>query len=302
MKHGLFKSSLVWTGMLLSFASYGQRSDAPLGALPMQYNSSFAGEGSGPRISSNIGFNSDYINFPLRRLITDLSYDQFVSRIHTGVGLSTSYYNGRSEFGKTAAYSVGAAIAPKFSIKGKVTISPSLDFSFARGDVYLDFRRYDGTELEYGYTYIRSRAAILVNTQKWYVGYSVDAYTNLDYRNDTIATRIGTPFKGFNSVLQLGYTFQRSTDAKFSFTPQIAFKIREQPQRFEDPLWERIKQVDFNFTFRHDKFIWGANGNGIHVGLQTQQLRLMLTNWIKDDNTYPYAGNLSFRYIFKKDK
>jgi hypothetical protein len=297
-----FKSSLIWAGMLLSLASYGQRSIAPLGALPMQNNSSFAGEGSGPRISSNIGFNSDYINFSQKRLITDVSYDQFVSGIHTGVGISTSYYNENNGGGKASMYTIGAAIAPKFSIKGKVTISPSLDFSFSRGDVYLDFRRYDGTELEYTYDYFRSRVGILVNTQKWYVGYSVDLYTNYKYSDDTIEARIGTPFKGFNSVLQLGYTFQRSTDAKFSFTPQIAFKIREQPQRFEDSLWERIKQVDFNFTFRHDKFIWGANGNGIHVGLQTQQIRVMLTNWIKDDNTYPYAGNLSFRYTFKKDK
>ncbi len=35
------KASLVWSGILLSFACYSQT--IPLGALPMQYNPAFAG-------------------------------------------------------------------------------------------------------------------------------------------------------------------------------------------------------------------------------------------------------------------
>lgn len=305
MKHLLFKASLVWTGILLSCAGYGQ--DIPLGALPMQFNSSFAGEADGPRINTNVGSRT-----PTKTTYyfgtafgydwgggTSVSYDQFISAIRSGIGVSVNYlsYPGRNytSFG----YGFLVAIAPKFSFKGKYTISPSLDFSYNAGrETYEDWG-VTGQKQIINSSLIQSRVAILLNAQKWYIGYSINLFssTQADYSVDPGYILHQNKF---NSYWQLGYTFQRSSESKFSVTPQLLFQTgHEWPNRFRYFGFESI-----NLTFHYKKFLWGLNNTGFHLGLQTKQMRVMLSNHF-ERGSHPntvYTGNLSFRYVFKKDK
>ncbi|MBC7923087.1 MAG: hypothetical protein H7Z75_18565, partial [Ferruginibacter sp.] len=128
-----FKTALVGSGLLLSLAGYGQGINLPLGALPMQYNGSFAGETNGPRISSNFGLQTAR-RFYGRTYLAIASYDQFIPAIRSGIGLTVGYGDFYSIYTINASrrsyssenYQVALAIAPKFSIKGKFTLSPSL--------------------------------------------------------------------------------------------------------------------------------------------------------------------------------
>lgn len=96
MPHIILKSSLVWAGILLSSFSYAQ--EVPLGVLPMQFNSSFAGEAESPRISTNIGFRTptptnSFLGSNYRSgwgFLTNASYDQFIPAIRSGVGVSVA--------------------------------------------------------------------------------------------------------------------------------------------------------------------------------------------------------------------
>lgn len=52
----LSKTGLLLIGCLLPFVAYGQEGGVgPLGSLPMQYNSSFAGETGSPRLNTVAG-------------------------------------------------------------------------------------------------------------------------------------------------------------------------------------------------------------------------------------------------------
>lgn len=95
----------------------------------------------------------------------------------------------------------------------------------------------------------------------------------------------------------MGYTFQRSSESKFSFTPQLLLSI----DKFNSSAPLRIHFEDFILNFRYKQFIWGFNNRGIHVGWQTDKLRLMLTNGLGigvGKNNFSYTGNLSFLYVF----
>ncbi len=302
----ILKSSLVWAGILLPFASRAQ--DVPLGALPMQFNSSFAGEAESPRLNANTRFDGSGTTFG-RLLTISNSYDQFVPALRSGVGVSSYYSKQDKTFsfsGQTSSfegynYGFAVAVAPKFSLKGKYTISPSLDFS------YSSFRSsYDNywptftneRQNASGFS-IQSRVAILFNTQKWYAGYSVDLF---QYGETHYSIPVTFPNAGrqFNSYWQFGYTFQRSSESKFSFTPQLLFRTGyDTPSYGNQFLYFRF--TAFNLNFRYQKVIWGISNAGFHVGWQTKPLRIMLSSRFEngDFSGRSYIGNLSFRYVFK---
>jgi hypothetical protein len=58
--------------------------------------------------------------------------------------------------------------------------------------------------------------------------------------------------------------------------------------------------TDFILNFRYKKIIWGVNTTGVHVGWQTDKLRIMLSDNLgytrRDDPGY--AANIALRYIF----
>lgn len=310
-----FKSGLVRSGLLLSlssFAAFGQQtSELPLGALPMQYNGSFAGEAGSPRISSNFGFGHrySYLNREYYRGVyhQQITYDQFVPALSTGIGVGAQAAQFESLYrGSSGGFSV--AVAPKISLNGKYTLSPSLKLEYAA--VHAPTRNVlinDTSVVRYGYDskYLLGRAGLLFNTSKFYAGYSVDIaeYWAFNYDNGPQGSR---RLDRFRSYLQLGYTFQRSPESHFSVTPQVAFYIghgvitrRNIYEQFGINLFQ-----GYNVTFRYKEFIWGVNNMGLHAGWQGRRLRVMASNAVSFEGGFHwhYAGNLSLRYVFRNDK
>lgn len=241
----------------------------------MQFNSSFAGEAESPRLNTNISFQG--LGTPSEHdFRVWSSYDQFIPAIRSGIGVS-SYYSSRAfESGfflsgsnqtlssESQGYGFALAVAPKFSLKGKYTLSPSLDFSYGSFSFSQNhWPGINGSQEGNGFN-IRSRAAILFNTHKWYVGYSVDllAHRDIRYSNPVAFSDV----RGrFNSYWQFGYTFQRSSESKFSFTPQLLFRTGDAEYFPIERRFRYFAITALNLTFRYQKVIWGFNNAGFHV-------------------------------------
>jgi hypothetical protein len=284
--------SFCLSGMLLAITSYAQ---GPLGVLPMQFNSSFAGEAHSPRFSSAAAYwdnnpNPNTCTACLPHAFMAISYDQFVPAIRSGIGITAGWNGISNENVRTAGYGFQLAVAPKFSIQGKYTLSPSLDFSYHESnDSYKSTVHSPAYSTRY--EKIGSRLGFLLNTNRYYVGLSFNlvnlaTFTSENYRNRT---------NFFRSEIQLGYTFQRSDESRFSFTPQLALLF----SRF---YWnDRIglQDIGMNCTFRYQQFIWGVHWLGYHLGWQTERLRLILgNNLIFKHEERANIASVSFRYIF----
>ncbi|EMR03095.1 hypothetical protein [Cesiribacter andamanensis] len=325
MLHSYLKAGIFWCGMLLSLSCYGQRDlsrgvrlHEPLGSMPTQYTGAFAGETGSPRLNLYTGYV--WRHFPSRERINfyafALSYDQFIPALRTGIGFSAHRRAGRIEqlSDNQEGYYPSVLdlrdqyyaldIAPKFSIKGKYTLSPFITLNYLKGSNKQNW-------LDYQLEGFGSRLGILWNTPKYYIGYSfngIDGYQAPDGRK---------PQKHFTSYLQAGYTFQKSSDANFSVTPQLVLLITSPYHKYGVGVYAKNKLDQyveaFNLNFRYKQFIWGVNNAGIHLGFQSERLRLMLTNdsgYFGDGAggrkgilggqgaTY-YEGNLSLRYVFK---
>jgi hypothetical protein len=192
------------------------------------------------------------------------------------------------------------AVAPKLSLRGKVTISPSWDVSVYRG---WGQGVFDNGQVKEAYKVntLRSRAGLLLNTEKFYVGYSVllvDQF-RIHPENDTTHAVSVNRFEKFNSYWQLGYTFGHATKSRFSFTPQLVFRLGT-PRVYVGNGRTNFHLVDFHVNFRYKKVIWGVNATGVHVGWQTDRLRIMLSDSLEYlYRERGYAANLALRYVFK---
>jgi hypothetical protein len=302
-----FKSGLVWAGILLSLTAYGQQTtNLPLGALPMQYNGSFAGEAGSPRISTNFGLITGRGTYGRGYHLT-ASYDQFIPALRSGIGATVFSSHAASPLYKFNRQGLSVAVAPKISLGGKWTFSPSLDLTYDRGRLpFSNSMINDSLIPSYGYDIEQwqSRAGFLLNTSKFYVGYSVAV---VDHRrvNFTNGDRLrGRPTR-FSSYLQLGYTFQKSPESNFSFTPQLTFYIGGDQVFLYNWVDDRIKVnyfYAFNLNFRYKQFIWGVNNMGFHVGWQSQRVKVMASSSIGVAGKHidpGYTGNVSLRYLFK---
>jgi hypothetical protein len=197
-----------------------------------------------------------------------------------------------------SGYTVSAAVAPKFSLRGKWTLSPSLDLEYLGGRSTVNDIRNLGFEGERW----RGRAGLLVNTSKFYFGYSFVVMDRLSQRFSNGISKAGRP-TGFNSYLQLGYTFQRSPESNFSFTPQLTWAIGTG----DFPAFDYRQKAGINYfqafslNFRYKQFIWGVNNTGVHVGWQSSRVKVMASNGIGSagDGSSGYAGNVSLRYMVK---
>lgn len=342
----LLKSALCGAAILLSFASYGQSfqgvRNVPLGVLPMQYNSSFAGESNGARFSSAMAYKNDIaspFNQQAQMFGSHLSYDQFIPALRSGIGISlnreSEWFNlkdqsnsrttgGRSNIGvegEVYHYRLSAAIAPKISIKGKYSFSPSIDFTFAKGkgESQLFIENQAGESGNFNTNRLQSRVGLLFNTDKYYLGistYILDYSQMFSSRDPQGESRISRSTEWLVTWVQAGYTFQRSAESKFSFTPQIAYRIS--PTTFSGDFQTNSHILDaFNFTFRYDKFIGGFNNTGVHLGFQNEKLRFLLGTlpWssarenpyrsnrfspgVNDRNSPFSSANFSIRYTLK---
>ncbi|WP_224997559.1 type IX secretion system membrane protein PorP/SprF [Cesiribacter sp. SM1] len=315
----VIKAGFIWCGILLSLVCNAQV-HPPLGALPMQFNGSFAGEAGVPRLSLNSSyFWERVISYRESSLYTsDLSYDQFIPGIRSGVGLTVGGHKFFRTFQQPSnqeevvqSYHVTLAVAPKISIKGKYTLSPSISVQYFERNLVSEEPQTAAATLRV--KGVASQFGLLWNTPKYYIGYSFNGfgYTNskgeiLSHGDTILVTNANLPYY-FTSRLQAGYTFQRSSESDFSITPQVVILLTDRFRYSEESLFSRYVEA-YNLNFRYKQFIWGVNNAGIHVGLQTERLRFMLTN----DNGYfhginrrsssgrdSYIGNFSLRYLLR---
>ncbi|MCU0355175.1 MAG: hypothetical protein MUD08_15770 [Cytophagales bacterium] len=287
---------------LIIYASRAQH--IPLGALPMQFNSSFAGESGAPRLNHNLSIQTPGTHVGTQ-VLNYASYDQFVPQIRTGVGASVSYSNeaGNARMSQSAfategaAYSVSLAVAPKLSMKGKYTLSPSVEVLYGR--YQSEYNNWPTAELPQKIEGERllGRASLLFNSQKWYVGASYLAPLSSETRY-RIAGISGVDPLTPSFYWQFGYTFQRRPESKFSVTPQVVFRTGW----VTNQLFEQFRLTAFMLNLRYGKFVWGLNNAGFHVGLQSDRMRLLISQFAsRDFEQTSYVGSLSFRYVLKRN-
>jgi hypothetical protein len=314
------KFALIGCLTLLPWVARAQ--DAPMGALPLQFNPAFAGEAGSPRISSSFVYRTlpewqpvpntqMMVNYPYRMFGASIAYDQFVPALRSGVGIATSHTQGETPYYTSQVHSFSLAVAPKFSVGGKYTLSPSFDVEYGRLQQSHKEHPVVTWRGDFERHWVRSRAGVLFNTEKYYVGYSAVLLVGPPWRYPYIGRKAGL-YGIFLSHLQLGYTFRSTTGSKFSFTPQLALRIGEEGRysphstRYVGSIRGRGVGVEaFSLGCRYNRFLWGINNVGVHVGWQTERLRVMLTNnagLIRRVDFIPYTGNLSLRYVFKENE
>lgn len=281
----------LWIPILLTFGYLlpsSVFSQDILGGQPLFYNSSFAGSVSNARICSNLGFQfRNYGTYKNRGYNFSASYDNFFPVIRSGVGITAYtnnyiFYHGDPKYKEErSATAISLAIAPKISIKGNYTISPSLDINYSK-----EYKsRYDNSQ----HNGFRSRAGILFNTNKYYIGLSVLLFRSKDL--------LPIYYNHYYSTLQMGYSFQKNQDSRFAFTPQLVLPISLRTHYIVD--WP-----GYNLRFRYDNYIFGLISGiyfvptGIQIGWQKKGWRILL-NSIYSSN---YNADLSFRYIINQQK
>lgn len=256
--------TILVTGLfiaLIAGPAYGQ--EQYIGAVPVNYIPSFAGNANQSRISSY----STYQKFRFSKVFSQtLSYDDFLPKLSTGFGIKAEYQNYKAEnFFSSSILKAELIVAPKISIKGKYTISPGFavtysNQSFAADTSIFSFFTGDTTISNFAY-----KASILFNSKKFYAGYSFEV-TPLNH------------LLGYSSgffhyhYFQAGYTFQRSEESKFAFTPQVLLK-----SHFWNDEADRYLQLIpiLNLNFRYEQFLGGIGNKHIMVGWQNEKLKVM---------------------------
>lgn len=270
--------------MLVSFSQIVYCQYPPIGILPMEHNPSFAGSVGNSRLVSNFTYIEPYNgSYSSRSGIydLDLSYDNYFPALRSGIGIVTKVggYTASNDGTDLKIWSTSTelAIAPKISIKGKYTLSPSISLKYNKFFSYHTDTWHRSSDNFY------SKFGLLFNASHYYIGYAAEYHYGSS---------------GLTTWLQFGYIFQKSNDSKFSFTPQFAFPIRITSGIYFD--WP-----SYNLTFRYGSFILGAISQfeyeyptGFQVGWQNKGWRILLSNNFKNN----YNAYLTLRYIFNTDK
>lgn len=270
----------------------------PIGTLPMDYNSSFAGSVEQSRIVTNINYLGDFSDLEPSKKGYYASYDNFFNRLGMGLGITAYYFDSFYGYNLT---STSLAFAPKLSIKGKYTISPSLDIGYKSGNIdYEDDLLQNGSEniRESGFI---GRTSILFNSTHYYVGFSIRLFKSEEL------SLVNNLDDQFTSTLQMGYAFQQNENSKLSFTPQLVFPLGHQYGRYK----HLVQSPAINLGLRYSNFLFSLISkvnrpipNGFQLGWQNKNTRIIMTNQLmKDSNSVinsSYTGNLAFRYIVKE--
>ena len=318
----LFRILLACVIALLCSVKLQAQWHTPIGALPTRYNGGFAGEAGEPRLSFFSFVESgprNYVN-NAHSIYTGsfISVDHFLKKIRSGVAFTVGQSITKNWGIDSRVTSLSLAISPKFSVKGKYTFAPFADFTFSHGDHEFDPTRYP--DFYHSSNAFNLKTGFLLNSQKAYVGLSTNILGY--YSRGSLYF-----FSNMAYYLQAGYRFQRTPESKFSFTPQLLISYHrpsfENPMTNQHETYNFISLADLNLTFRYKKFIAGLNNSGIMFGYQNNKFKLQVTNYYTDrislngrwelsDHTTAftrilpngpdtYTGNISLRYIFKKD-
>ncbi len=161
------------------------------------------------------------------------SVDLFVKKISSGVGLLLRQDNlglGNPYYEKSHGDEMKFTVAPKISIKGKVTVSPAISLS-----VYTNTHK------------IYFNTGILVNSKKGFIGMNYMGTGKTKY--------------AWESTLHMGYIFQKTEDAKFTFTPSILWELNSYLAGFtkkDGPLINLLLPDDANLNFSYKRIVWGV--------------------------------------------
>lgn len=282
----MIKTVLTCAGIVFSLQCTAQNI-IPLGTLPMQYNSGFAGESEKARLIT--GGSIGAYSFAGRNYWNNYfaSYDQFFPELRSGIGLTVNgsnhdYYYNRTHY-DTRESLLQLSFSPKFSVRGKYTLAPFVDLSYHE---YKHPTYYSMGNILTGDA-TSGRVGILFNMRKFYFGLTYYAFSTGSYARILL----------FNSnsgkhpwVLQTAYAFQRMAESKFSFTPHLAFF-------FIAPVYEL--SFDLNLMFRYKKFIWSLNNTGLGLGYQNKNFRILLTQNFIYFTRSNLQSSISLRYFLR---
>ncbi|MFN6944110.1 MAG: type IX secretion system membrane protein PorP/SprF [Cytophagaceae bacterium] len=292
---------IMWAGILLP--AFKSKAQIWLGAVPTYYNPSFAGAAEQPRLTSYSHLQNIYGSRQHQQI---LAFDQFISKIASGIGVNLGYNNYNTSISTGRYLSSEFIISPKISLGGKWTIAPSVSAKFMLRETSI-FERYYQFHNEFpdpGSTNHQFGAGILLNNEKFYIGYASYYIPDLIYG--------GAYFKSpWRHFIQAGYCFQRGDEADFSFTPQLLWSNRYN-NRFE------VFQSALNLNFRYKKALFGLGqdnmyGIGIIAGFQTERFKVIVLDHTLISTIFSrgvpnsYSGvqdynstHISIRYLFNK--
>jgi hypothetical protein len=304
-----------------------------IGIMPMEFNPSFAGNTGGHRIvalggyehsggrakqtspTSSVGFIK--LNSPL----ASISYDNFISKIGSGIGFymsSRKYSAGTKEdensYTSFDALKAGLIISPKISIRGKYTIAPSIGLNYKKlrydsqpSEFLMDFDSINYRPEQYKSDFFYLTAGLLFNTENFYVGYAhyLPTFNGAGQKNSFYEER----YISYNKqnyyysdkqygIIQAGYKFQKSKDSKSSYLLQKM-------------VWTNHKLdlitlfiSNLSFTFKYRKVLLGVSTTD-HllggVGFQTSKIKIFYSQNL-DYLNYQYRGELSCRVLIPNKK
>ena len=166
------RAIILFFAIIMSFSqgAYGQY--LPIGIMPMEYNPSLAGSVGNSRLVSSFTYIEPQSgSWGSRSSIyeLDLSYDNYFPAIRSGIGIVTKVgrYNATSYIGtdlKIWTTSTEIAIAPKISIKGKYTLSPSVSIMYNKLFSYHTETWHRFSDQFY------SKFGLLYNASHYYIG------------------------------------------------------------------------------------------------------------------------------------
>ena len=295
MRRKLFFILLGLTGFCQAFSQF-----APIGSIPTIYNSGFAGEAGAPRIAVN-SILAAHTNTRSTTYSNCISYDNFFKKIRSGVSIT---FGQRAEYWKDELstpnprfekYIATIGISPKFSVRGKYTIAPFVDFSLTGVDKLVNFFTYDSPVRQYNFQYntILARTGVLVNSAKAYVGLTVTVLeSKFDEKKPVGDNSFYLMEENVDIIFQAGYTFQRSPNSDHSFTPQIAI-------RWDKNFHRRLILHDISLIWRYKKFIYGLSSPGIAMGYQNDRIRFLVSQWFFTPHNI--ICGVGIRYKFKSN-
>lgn len=212
-------------------------------SVPLYFNPGFAGsiEQSRLALAYRNQWSSIYQTFYL-------SYDQAISRIHGGAGIILNQDNSG---GILNVFYCGLVYAPKFNIRGKLSISPAIKIGYRRQTIDLSKLTFgDMIDPRQGFTnltnesLVNSRnnidmnAGVVINTESYYIGIAADHIN----QPNTSFIKEGKSKLPVKYIAQLGYIYQKNDDSNFSFSPNILF------QRHGD---EQLIQANLSFRYKY---------------------------------------------------
>jgi hypothetical protein len=256
---------------------------------PLLVNPAFAGSMGVGRISFNTIANN--ILF-YQNINQNVSYDFFLNKMSTGIGLSFGYTNCnplRYNFKNNVNTFAELAIAPKISLKGKYTLSPAASVNYTHNTSSFPpfFPQRENVNITGG---------LMFNSKKFYTGYTYKRSLNFN--------------TGYSTFL-VGGIFQRSNESDFSFAPSALWhfgKHNLHGLHYIDPNYQYSPGVSLlpkliNMNFRYKRILWGAgikftpySPAFLMVGYQSKNTKFKITTSLSPLRYQEFT----IRYLFSK--